>query len=294
MDDATLTSYDAAVMDRLILVLLLFLMIVMMMVVIHCLLLRKEGSINDAVFRDLLVVTQRLLDVQLRLSDGGEEGQVMVSSSASDHQLMMDNAAATKKKAAAAAKKKKRNKRNKATAKHKGGTKFMSWLGGGGGITSHVMMVAAFSSISITTLIFTLSLIHQSDGSREGKAPPALPPSISTSLRQGDLHSSDVASESPNIISSPLAAVVPPPVFSPTATAVRNPPTSADKTVCVDTPGWEDAAGLGCKFYGGDIEGCPITGHYPGNIGTAKEHCCHCGGGIRTVSLIQSRHDTTV
>ncbi len=86
----------------------------------------------------------------------------------------MDSAAAAKNKAAAK-KKKKRNKRNKAAAKRKG-TKFR-WLGGG--IMS--LLMVAFGSI--TTFNVALSLIHRSDGSSEGKAPPTLPPSTSTSLR---------------------------------------------------------------------------------------------------------------
>jgi hypothetical protein len=201
MTAASPTSSDAAAMDRLNLELLL-----MMVMIIHSL-LRKEGGANDdddagelkdmltefnnmpidrrndqsvmSMKEQLLAVTQRLFDAH-RLQ-GGDENKGVVSSSASDHQLM-DSAAAAKKKAdvaaaAAAKKKKKRNKRNKAAAKHKG-TKFRSWLGGG--ILSLVMMVA-FGFI--TTFNVALSLIHRSDGSSEGKAPPTLPPSTSTSLR---------------------------------------------------------------------------------------------------------------
>eukprot|EP00984_Skeletonema_dohrnii_P029512 scaffold20215_cov147-Skeletonema_dohrnii-CCMP3373.AAC.1 len=93
----------------------------------------------------------------------------------------------------------------------------MSWLGGG--IISVIMMVA-FSFIS--TPIVTLSLFQPSDGSGEGKAPPALPPSVSKSLRQKDLQPDDEASNSPDIIRSPLAVVVPPPIFAPAAVSNRD------------------------------------------------------------------------
>jgi len=232
MAAATLTSSDnsAAMDDRRLLELLI------MVVVIHSL-LRKEGDDDDgqldqmkdmvkelsmainrrgdqsAVSNQLLLaLTQRLIDdAQLRSLDGGEnEGQGQVASSASDHQLMETAAAA------AAKKKKKRNKRNKAAAKHKG-TKRRSWLGGG--IISLLMiMAAAFGSIT------SLSHIPQSDGSSKGnKAPPTLPPSASTSLRQRDLQSSNnMASASPASV-NPLAAVVQAPIFSPADAS--NPPT---------------------------------------------------------------------
>eukprot|EP00984_Skeletonema_dohrnii_P025757 scaffold14940_cov61-Skeletonema_dohrnii-CCMP3373.AAC.1 len=151
-----------------------------------------------------------LLDVMLlRLLDGG-------ATASSDQQQLMDDAAAARKKKRAAAKKK-RNKRNKAAAKqqHKK-TKLMSWLGGG--IISVIMMIA-FSFIS--TPIVTLSLFQPSDGSGEGKAPPALPPSVSKSLHQKDLQPDDEASNSPDIIRSPLAVVVPPPIFAPAAVSNR-------------------------------------------------------------------------
>eukprot|EP00984_Skeletonema_dohrnii_P014355 scaffold6017_cov77-Skeletonema_dohrnii-CCMP3373.AAC.2 len=157
-----------------------------------------------------------LLDLMLlRLLDEGEEGGATVppAASSSEQQQVMDDAAAAKKRKKAAAKKK-RYKRNKAAAKRQQKeTRLMSWLGGG--IISVIMMVA-FSFI--TTPIVTLSLIKPSDGSGEGKAPPALPPSVSKSLRQEDIKPNDEASTSPaDIIISPLAAVVPPPVFAPTA-----------------------------------------------------------------------------
>jgi hypothetical protein len=300
MANATLTSSaDAAAMDHRNLELLL--MVVMMMT--HSLLRNKGAAADDyvqlqqmkemvralsmainrrdqsAVSEDLLVITRRLLGEQLRSLGGGEnEGRAAVSSAASDHQLM-DSAAASKKKATiATTKKKKRNKRNKAAAKHKKSS-LMSWLGGG--LISLLLMTFG----SITTLI-ALSLIHQSDGSSEGKAPPTLPPSASTSLRQRDLQSSNVASTSPSSV-SPLAAVVQSPVFSPAA--VSNPPTNSfgesAPTTCLDTPNWVDGYGSGCDWYEENEEpGCPDYGSsFEGNMGVAKDNCCYCGGGSHTL-----------
>ena len=263
----------------------------------------------------LLIV---LLDVLLlRLLDEIEKGRGLLllssaSDAASDQQLMDYDAAAAKKKKkrAAAAAKKKRNKQNKAAAKHKQ-INLMSWSWSwlGGGIMSLIMMVE-FSSI--TTLIFPLSLIHQSDGSGDGKAPPALPPSASRPLRQEDLTSDNEASTLPNIISSPVAAVTPPPVFSPTDVAAINrrmkfdeksaalfssprspssPTMSADPAQsCVDTPGWKDMDNSSCDWYNPNPNLCPKYVDTLGReTGSAKEHCCRrCGGGSRTVSQTHS------
>eukprot|EP00984_Skeletonema_dohrnii_P004582 scaffold1616_cov100-Skeletonema_dohrnii-CCMP3373.AAC.12 len=201
-------------------------------------LLRKVGATADAagVVRQkegMALANEQLTDVStellltvvlVRLLHERAEGRVAVPSSvASDEQLEDDAAAAAdkmkNKRTAAAAKKKekkKRYKRNKAAAKQKSKNKttnLMSWMGGG--LISLITMVV-FGSIA--TLIFPLSLIHQTDGSGEGDAPPALPPSASRSLRQKGLRSNNdnVASVSPDI-SRPLAAVVPPPIFSPSA-----------------------------------------------------------------------------
>jgi hypothetical protein len=153
----------------------------------------------------------------------------------------------------------------------------------GGGIISLFMMAALFGSI--TTLI-SLSLIHQSDGSSEGKASPTLPPSTSTSLRQRDLQSSNVASTSPSSV-SPSAAVVQAPIFSPAD--VSNPPVNTfDKSApstCFDTPNWVDYYGLVCDNYEViDEPGCPQLGSlHEGNMGVAKDNCCYCGGGSHTL-----------
>ena len=222
-----------------------------------------------------------LLDLfLLRLLDEGEEGGASVPPMVSSAQQFIDDAAAAKKKKRkkeAAAKK----KRNKAAAKHKK-TKLMSWLGGG--IISVIMMIASFSFIS--TPIVTLSLFQPSDGSGEGKAPPALPPSASKSLRQEDLKPDNEASTSPDIIISPLAAVVPPPVFAPTALSNRRMKFDAMRaSACLDTPNWEDVDGFGCDWYrDNDEEGCPIHGSlYEGDMGLATKHCCFCDGGSHSL-----------
>eukprot|EP00985_Skeletonema_marinoi_P018427 scaffold10296_cov84-Skeletonema_marinoi.AAC.3 len=328
MDDATFTSDTAAMNSR---------SLLEQLVMISSL-LRKDSSADDdaAAARNRNVVegrakegvrlindqmadvsTELLLTVMsdmmlLRLLDGLrlEEGRAVSSdTSSSDEQLEDDAAAAKKKKKrAAAAAKKKRNKQNKAAAKHKK-INLMPWSWLGGGIISLIMMVQ-FSSI--TTLIFPLSLIHQSDGSGDGKAPPALPPSASKSLRQEDLTSDNV--DVPNIISSPVAAVVPPPVFSSTAVAVINrgvkmkeeksaalfssprspssPTMPANPTQsCVDTPGWKDNYNNPCDWYKVDPTDRCGTGYVNSlwKTGSAIEHCCICEGGSYTCEDLRSQ-----
>jgi hypothetical protein len=197
----------------------------------------------------------------------------------------MESAAAAKKKATAATaakKKKKRNKRNKAAAKHKKSS-LMSWLGGG------LMSLLLMAFGSITTFI-ALSLIHQIDGSSEGKAPPTLPPSASTSLRQRDLQSSNVASTSPSS-ASPLAAVVQAPIFSPAAVTAMAPLSSG---TCFDTEEWVNIDGFGCEDYEeGDYPGCPYYGNdLVGTMGPASENCCYCKD--PTVSQIILLHTMTM
>eukprot|EP00985_Skeletonema_marinoi_P004626 scaffold2009_cov156-Skeletonema_marinoi.AAC.5 len=243
----------------------------------------REGVrlINDQM---AAVSTELLLTVMsdmmlLRLLDGLglEEGRAVSSdASSSDEQQLMDFDAAAKKKKRKAAAKKKRYKRNKAAAKHKK-TKLVSWLGGG--IISVIMMVA-FSFI--TTPIVTLSLFQPSDGSGEGKAPPALPPSASKSLRQEDLKPDNEASTSPDIIISPLAAVVPPPVFAPTAVSNRRMKFDAMRaSTCFDTPNWESKSGNGCDL-------CHLADSYAGHMGPSTKHCCICGGGSSTCEDFRS------
>jgi hypothetical protein len=170
-------------------------------------------------------------------------------------------------------------------------------------------MMVEFSSI--TTFVFPLSLIHQSDGSGDGKAPPALPPSASRPLRQGDLASDNEASTLPNIISSPVAAVTPPPVFSPTDVAAINrrmkfdeksaalfsspkspssPTMSANPTQsCVDTPGWKNKYNKPCAWFDANPKRCGAGWvNSLWETGSEIEHCCSCGGGSRTVSQTHS------
>lgn len=237
---------------------------------------RKEQMANLST-EFLLTVLLDILLLRLLNDEKGEgegEGETttvppMIPPS-NQQQQFMDDAAAKKKKKAAA--KRKRRKRNKAAAKHKK-TKLMSWVGGG--FISLIMMVA-FSSI--TASIFTLSLVHTSDGSSEGGAPPALPPSASTSLRQRDHHAASTSL--PDII-SPLPAVVPPPIFSPATAVVSSHRMKSDEfrtTTCIDTPNWVDIEGDGCDWYE-ENEGCPNANYWEGYMGPATENCCHCVGG---------------
>ena len=163
---------------------------------------------------DAISTDHLLKALLLRLLEEREERRTVVTSSEilATTSANISNAAKKKKMAAAAAAKKKRYKRNKAAAKHKKTNIMLPWLGGG--IISLIMMIA-FSSIE--TLTSPFSLIHASDGSGDGEAPPALPPSASRSLRQRGHRSNidNTASTSPDII-SPLPAAVPP-IFSPAA-----------------------------------------------------------------------------
>ncbi|KAK1744068.1 leucine-rich repeat domain-containing protein [Skeletonema marinoi] len=283
MDDATFTS-DAASMNRRILL--------EQLMAIRSLMHKKGAADNDSrdVIKDLAkkgmtlkkeqltaLSTEFLLTVLLdlfllRLLDEG-------ATVSSDPQRLVDDAAAAKRKKRAAAKKK-RYKRNKAAAKQQQKkTKLVSWLGGG--IISVIMMVA-FSFI--TTPIVTLSLFQPSDGLGEGKAPPALPPSASKSLRQEDLKPDNEASTSPDIIISPLAAVVPPPVFAPTAVSNRRMKFDAMRaSTCLDTPNWKDVDGYGCDYYEEWEHECPNADRWAGDMGPATKHCCICGGGSHTL-----------
>jgi len=150
--------------------------------------------------------------------------------------------------------------------------------------------MAAFSSV--TTLI-ALSLIHQSDGSSEGKAPPSLPPTTSTSLRHRDLQSSNMTSTSPTN-KSPLPIVAQSPVFSPAADAFSNnrcvksdetfpsPFPSMYNDTPTDTPDWYDYIGYDCSWYEVmDDPGCPKYGNRTAHDsstaqGSAKDNCYYC------------------
>ena len=236
---------------------------------------------NDHHQLDAISTDHLLKALLLRLLDEREERQTVVTSSEilATTSANISNAAKKKKRAAAAAAKKKRYKRNKAAAKHKKTKIMLSWLGGG--IISVIMMIA-FSSIE--TLI--------SDGSGDGEAPPALPPSASRSLRQRG-HRSNIdnaaSTTSPDII-SPLPAAVPP-IFSPAAVGhLMNEELSS---TCLDTPNWKDKFGEGCDFYYvKDEPGCPDTDEYAGEMGPATLNCCHCGGGSQTLPPTNSPKPT--
>eukprot|EP00984_Skeletonema_dohrnii_P010749 scaffold4227_cov78-Skeletonema_dohrnii-CCMP3373.AAC.1 len=282
MDDATITS-DTAAMERR--------NLLEQLMAIRSLMPKENDDDSRDVIKDLAkkgmtlkkeqltalsteFLLTVLLDVMLlRLLDEGPAGS-------SDRQQVVDDAAAAKKKRKAAAKKK-RYKRNKAAAKQQQKeTKLMSWLGGG--IISVIMMVA-FSFIS--TPIVTLSLFQPSDGSGEGKAPPALPPSASKSLRQEDIKSKNEASTSPaDIIISPSAAIVPPPVFF-APIAVSNRRVKSDEmraSTCFDTPNWKDKLGYGCDIYE-EHDGCRYADKYEGDMGSVTNNCCICGGGSHSL-----------
>ena len=155
------------------------------------------------------------------------------------------------------------------------------------GIISQIVLMALSS---ITTLIVTLSIIHQSvDGSGEGKPPPALPPTSSTSSNYLFHNRADSVVNSP----SPIAAASYLNISSPTITAnTRNTALHMDfdeetiPAICFDTPDWRDYEGYTCDDYRErDEPGCPKYGNRPGNFGAANMNCCHCEGVQSTVSL---------
>ena len=192
----------------------------------------NNDQLLAATSTDLLLklLLLRLLDERV----GGRAALLSSDGAASDQQL---TAAKKEKKRAAAAAKKKRNKRNKAAAKHRK-IKLGSWLGGA--IISLIMMVA------LSSIISPFSLIHQSDGSGDGEAPPALPPSASRFLRQKDHRSnSDIEASTPPDIISPLPAAVPP-IFSPAASNRRLKYNELRTSSCLDTRNWKDINDNGC------------------------------------------------
>ena len=54
----------------------------------------------------------------------------------------------------------------------------------------------------------------------------------------------------------------------------------------MDTPNWMDRGGDGCDYYEVNVDpGCPSTNSRAGDVmGPATENCCHCHGGLHTVS----------
>eukprot|EP00573_Skeletonema_grethae_P004575 CAMPEP_0201699276 /NCGR_PEP_ID=MMETSP0578-20130828/23091_1 /ASSEMBLY_ACC=CAM_ASM_000663 /TAXON_ID=267565 /ORGANISM="Skeletonema grethea, Strain CCMP 1804" /LENGTH=247 /DNA_ID=CAMNT_0048186005 /DNA_START=86 /DNA_END=829 /DNA_ORIENTATION=- len=202
-------------------------------------------------------------------------GAVLRSVSSYQQHLMDDAAAAAAAAATAknAAKENshEHNKDDKAAPKRKM-TNLIAWMGGG--IISLIMM-AIFSSTTTPFVTFSL-LIHPSDASSEGKAPPALPPTISKPLRQRELQSDDAALTSPNInINSPSAAVTSPSpsILLPAATSVNN-----RRLKCFDTPNWKDGYGRGCDYHEDQNNpSCDSSVYNPGDMGPPSENCCYCG-----------------
>ena len=270
----------------------------------------KDGMKSDdqsALLKELLIVAQRLLGAQLldalltrcRYEDGEQVMSCPPSALSSDHHLM-DNAAAAaaattsseiKRKHKVAAKKK-RNRRNKAIAKHKKKTKLMSWRRGAG-IIPQMIMMATFSSITTLFVISSFSIVYQSHGSGEGRAPPVLSPTSSKSLRHG-LNEHELESNARSVVAS--TSLVPSTLSSPStavnATEISNSiiPDEEGFSFCFDTPNWEDRRGNGCaRYYTKDVSTsyryitCSEHGYwYEGSMGTAVDNCCVCGGGSWT------------
>ncbi len=105
------------------------------------------------------------------------------SSDQQQQQQLMDDAAAIAAKNEAKEKGHKQNKDDKAAPKRKM-TNFMGWLGCG--IISLVMM-AIFTSVTMPFVTFSL-LIHPSDGSSEGNAPPPLSPFVNGAINRTMRH----------------------------------------------------------------------------------------------------------
>ena len=244
--------------------------------------------------KELMIVAQRLIDAKLldlcHDHDRDVKSSCLDPSKTSEQQILMDDheaaeveASAAERGRAVATKKRKRMKKAKAAAKNNK-TRFISWLGGAGFFPQMFMM--AFTSI--TTLIITLSIIHQSvDGSGEGRPPPALPPTSSKSSKYLFHHRADSFVNSP----SPTVAASRKPSITASANNTilhmeSDEETSPVPVICFDTPGWRDYEGYACDDYRGrDDPGCPKYGTRPGNFGPANVNCCHCKGVQSTVSL---------
>ncbi len=102
---------------------------------------------------------------------------------------------------------------------------------------------------------------------------------------QGESESSTVPpinsptfSNSPTKLASPLSSSYLKPSRSPSISSNTN-----TSQTCLDTPNWEGEENFvdSCDFY---EPGCPDAIFFEGIMGSAAEHCCNCGGGIRTVS----------
>ena len=91
----------------------------------------------------------------------------------------------------------------------------------------------------------------------------------------------------PTITNSPTKSATPSTSNSPSTSSSNSPSRSGSPTqTCLDNPNWKDKDGRGCSAYE-VYDNCndADADQYAGDMGTATEHCCGCGGtGIPTVS----------
>lgn len=78
---------------------------------------------------------------------------------------------------------------------------------------------------------------------------------------------------------------VPPTPYPSGAPIISPPPTPrpTQPSSCRDTPGWVDKFGFDCNMYNshnGTSLMCDIADLYEGDMGSATENCCACGGGF--------------
>ena len=56
-------------------------------------------------------------------------------------------------------------------------------------------------------------------------------------------------------------------------------PRPTQPSACIDTPGFVDSSGWGCNKYQQYDFACGSADLFMGDMGSATEHCCACGGG---------------
>ena len=73
----------------------------------------------------------------------------------------------------------------------------------------------------------------------------------------------------------------PTPTTAPTPLPSRAPttPRPTQPSACIDTPGFRDSSGWGCNKYKQYDFFCDGADVFKGDMGSATEHCCACGGG---------------
>ncbi len=72
------------------------------------------------------------------------------------------------------------------------------------------------------------------------------------------------------------------PTPRPTRAPIVSPPPSPRPTqspACKDTPGWRDLFSNGCEWYLGAVFCDLLSDSYKGDMGSANDNCCVCGGG---------------